>query len=172
MATYPLVRAGQRITNELLTANEEFFILKPTITSRASTTTFTDDPHLTTQLVANAIYYIEFHIHASNIATSGFQTMWTVPTGTCLRSCWGPDDAVTLDGSAGGTPRQGVHGAGTAVGYGDRDGDNGLQYIAKERGYIITTASGTLALSWTQQTSNANATNVNAGSYMTVNRLA
>lgn len=184
MAVYPNVRAGQRITNDLLTSNEEAFIQKMVTTSRASNIVPAADPELILPVVANATYYVEMAISAAADGRSagatppplaGFTTVWGVPAGTTgLRSCWGPDDTTVLAGtdSNTGTPRQGVHGHATLVSYGTRGNNNALFYVVKERGYIVTVGTaGNISLNWSQTVSNAAGTQVALGSYMTVKRL-
>ena len=172
MAVYPPVRAGTRLTKEVLTSMQEMFIVKTTSTSRSSTATPTDDPELTMSLLANATYWVEFNLHVGSATAGAFQTLWNTPaSSSCLRGCFGPGDGVTLDGTAAGDIRSSVHGVATDVEYGDRANDNTFQYMVIERGWIQMTTAGTLALQWSQASSSGTATIVYSGSYVSLRRL-
>lgn len=171
MSQYPVIPAGSRITAGLLSSMLPVFVRKASDTSRASTTTVTDDPDLTTTLEANAMYRVTFWIHYSAAAAGGFKTQWTVPSGASgLRSCWGVGTSPTSTTDPQGDGRWGVHGFTTATSYGTRDSTN--QVLAKEEGDIVTTSAGTLALQWAQTASSATATRVVSRSFLLVRRLA
>lgn len=138
-----------------------------------TTATLSDDPDLTMQLDANAVYRIEFRLHHAAVDTVRFRTQWTVPSGaTGNRSAIGPDQGVILSsGSSGGTGRFGVHGFTTACIYGSRN-DNALQCVSIEEGTVFTTTAGTCAIQWAQSTASATFTRLAQGSFMRVTRLA
>ncbi|MFE7973014.1 hypothetical protein [Streptomyces shenzhenensis] len=174
MSRYPTIYAGQRITGTLLqsTIADEYY--KVTNTDRTSTTTFADDPDLTTTLEANAVYRVAFYLHYAAMAAAGFKTLWTVPAGASgNRSAIGPEQGVTLalTSGSGGTGRLGVHAYATTVTYGTRDHATN-QAWALEESIITTSSAGTLAVQWAQATSNATATRLAAGSSLVVRRLA
>ncbi|NED75284.1 hypothetical protein G3I51_23760 [Streptomyces sp. SID9944] len=170
---YPTIYAGQRITTALLASMQPIEVYKAGNTDRASTTTFADDPDLTVQLEANAVYRAQFFLHyaATNIAR--FKTMWTVPSGASgNRTAVGPDQGQVLSGtSSGGTGRWGMHNFNTACTYGTRDSSTAL-CSAVEEGVIFTTSAGTLAIQWAQSTADAAAARLGAGSSLSVRRLA
>lgn len=173
MSKYPLVYAGQRITGALLSATMPDMIRKLNNTDRSATTTLADDPDLTVQLEANAQYWIEIEIwYAASTGSSGIKTAWTVPSGvTGNRSAVGMASTVS-DATPAGVGRWGVHAYGTSVFYGDRQSSTNLA-VAKESSYVTTGSSaGTCALQWAQDTSDAGACRVAAGSLMRVTRLA
>ncbi|MET7429646.1 hypothetical protein ABZT16_11690 [Streptomyces flaveolus] len=149
------------------------FAWKTANTDRANTTTFTDDPDLTMQLDANAVYHVELHLHFGAIDAARFRTAWTVPSGASGTRCaLGPDQGQILSStSSGGTGRFGVHNFTTACIYGCRDSIASFTF-AMEEGTVFTTSAGTCALQWTQATSNATATRLASGSFMRVTRLA
>lgn len=138
-----------------------------------TSSTLTDDPDLTMQVDANAVYHVEFHMHFAATDTARFRTAWTVPASTSgNRSAVGPDQGQILSGtSSGGTGRWGVHNFSTACIYGSRN-DNTLQCFALEEATIFTTTAGTCALQWAQSTSNATASRLSQGSFMRVTRLS
>jgi len=173
MSRYPTIYAGQRITGTLLQAMEPDIIQKLTNTDRNSTTTLADDPDLTTTLEANARYFIEIELwYAATNASGGIKTAWTVPSGvTGNRSALGLADSVS-NAVPEGSGRFGVHAFTTAVAYGDRASSTNL-IVAKECSMLTTsTSSGTLALQWAQNVSDAANCRVAAGSLIRVTRLA
>jgi hypothetical protein len=175
MSKYPAIAAGQRITTNLLNAMIPEIIDKPAATSRTSTTTVSDDPDLTFTLAANSMYFVEFFIKYSTpgaSGTAGFKTQWTVPSGAGgNRTALGPGSTQTDSGADNISVHSGVHGFTTAVTYGSR-GTTSNQLMAIETALVTTTSSGTCALQWAQQTSNASATTVAADSFMRVTQLA
>ncbi|MFG3046216.1 hypothetical protein ACGFZR_14970 [Streptomyces sp. NPDC048241] len=134
--------------------------------------TLADDPDLTMQLDAGAVYHIEFHLHHAATNTGRFRTAWTVPAGaTGNRSAVGPDQGAILSTtSSGGAGRWGVHQFNTPCIYGSRD-DNTLQVFSLEEATLTTTSAGTCALQWAQATTNATASRLAAGSFMRVTRI-
>lgn len=171
MAVYPEILAGQKITADLLSSMLPMFVRKGADTNRASTTTLADDPDLTIELEANSVYRVEFIIHYSATAAAGFKTAWTTPSGSSgLKGAWGVDTSPTSTSNPTGDGRWGVHGFGTNIDYGTRNGAN--QVMAWETGEIITTNAGTLALQWAQSTSDASNTRVAQRSILRVHKLA
>ena len=65
MAIYPNYLAGQRLTAGRLAASQPLIAQKVTSTDRPSVTTFADDPDLTLQLAASAVYLVEIYISYS-----------------------------------------------------------------------------------------------------------
>ena len=137
-----------------------------------TSSTLLDDPDLTVQLDAGAVYKVEFTLHYAATDTARFRTAWTVPSGTTgTRSAVGADQGQILSvTSSGGTGRWGVHNFTTACIYGTRN-DNTLQCYAQEESTLITTTAGTCALQWAQQTTNATASRLAQGSCMRVTRI-
>jgi hypothetical protein len=173
MSRYPVIYAGQRITGALLQSMIPDEIQKLVNTDRNSTTTVADDPDLTTTLEANARYFIEFELwYAATNASGGIKTAWTVPSGvTGNRSALGLADSVS-SGVPEGSGRFGVHAFTTAVAYGDRASSTNL-VVAKECALLTTaSSSGTCALQWAQNVSDAANCRMGAGSLMRVTRLA
>jgi len=149
------------------------YAYKPAHTDRVSTTTLADDPDLTMQLDANAVYYVEFWLHYAAMDAVRFKTAWTVPaSANGGRSALGPDQGQILSStSSGGVGRFGVHNFTTTCIYGSRD-STGNQCLAVEEGTVITTTAGTCALQWAQATSSTTFTRLGLGSLMRATRLA
>jgi hypothetical protein len=179
VSVYPTLYAGQRMTAALLQALVPDIKYKSAQTTRASTTTVTDDPDLTTTLEANAVYDVWMLLMAgtagpaSGGTNAGLQTKWTVPSGASgTRQVVGLGSTQTQTNADNVSARLGAHGFATAVNYGTRNSDNSLFFTVWERATVFTTSSGTLALGWAQVVSNATATIVAAGSSMHVKRVA
>ncbi|MEU9470413.1 hypothetical protein AB0D78_28115 [Streptomyces avermitilis] len=149
------------------------YAYKANHTDRASTTTLADDPELTMQLDANAVYAVEFHLHYAATDVARIKTAWTVPASASgNRSAVGPDQGVILSStSSGGAGRWGVHNFPTLCIYGTRDSATS-QCAALEEATVITATGGTCALQWAQNTSSATATRMAQGSWMRATRIA
>lgn len=178
MATnYPNWAAGDPISASMLNYTQGDVIVKTVATDRASTSTLADDPDLTTTLDANATYLIEFGLHMVSPITSApvsvlIKTQWTVPSGaTGNRWAIGIGSTQNESNANNVSGRFGVHGFATAVVYGSR-GNSTSQIGALESAIVTTTSSGTCAIQWAQNTSNAQASSMSAGSYMKIKRVA
>lgn len=179
---YPEIFAGQDIDADTLVNMQPMIVSKPSSTSRLNTTTITDDPDLTVQLEANAIYFVEFHIHYAALDTAKIRTTWTVPSGSSGNRCvlGMGDDSYSLNLSASDTDRNaanngagrfGVHNYTTTVIYGTRNHATNQVY-AQETATVVTTNAGTLALGWAQGILDAsNNTTVFDTSLMRVTRI-
>jgi hypothetical protein len=169
---YPDWAAGDPITASMLNYTQGDVIVKSVDTSRASTTTFADDPDLTTTLDASAVYFVEMWLHVVSPITEGIKLSWTVPTGaTGNRSVIGIGSSQSVSNADGVTSRLGVHNFSTVVVYGDRNNDT-FQTKVVETSVLTTTSSGTLALAWAQNASGSTPAVVSAGSCMRVKRVA
>lgn len=174
MTYYPVWSPRVRLSADTLFKGQTQMIVKQSTTGRVSDT-FLNDPELTIELEGNnAVYWVEFHIHAATISTvAGIRCQWATPTGSVgLKEAIGVGQGVVLDGTAGGLPRMGIHNIGTTTAYGTRNNDNGLQFSIIERGLVrMGSGPGTLALTWAQIAPTATETIVGAGSYMLVRRI-
>lgn len=139
-------------------------IRKPADTLRASTTTSTDDPHLTFNAEANSAYFIQLFIFYSSTTTADFKCAWTVPSGAAgLR--WVLGEAVAGTDYATTTMRTSAHQPGTDVSLGGHSTSlfNGMQETC-----VFTTGvtAGPITFKWAQNTSDANSTGVRLGSLL------
>lgn len=178
MTYFPAWTTGLLVSSGKLLKGQTEVIYKQQNTYR-TTNTFLIDPELQVELEANAVYWVEFYVHATAISTgAGIRTNWATPTtATGLKECVGVDQGVTLDNTGspggGGTPRLGVHQFGSNIGYGFRSPNNSYQFSIIERGLLSTgVGPGTLALNWAQIASDAADSSIQAGSHLTVRRLA
>lgn len=149
---------------------------KPDHTDRASTTTFADDPDLTTVLDANSTYVIEFHLFVGG-GPGLIKTQWTVPPDAVgLKGVQGPASTVAGDSSPQSsadniTMRSGSHGHGTTIVYGRRNVYTNLAY-AHETGTVSTATGGTCAIAWAQSTSSTTPARMGLGSWMRATRIS
>jgi hypothetical protein len=139
-------------------------IRKPSDTLRSSTTTTTDDPHLTFSAEANSAYFIQLFLFISSTTTADFKCAWTVPSGAAgLR--WVLGEAVGGTDYATTTMRTSTHQPGTDVPLGGHSTSlfNGVQETA-----VFTTGAtaGPITFKWAQNTSDANQTGVRLGSLL------
>jgi hypothetical protein len=171
VAQYPVITAGTRITDSLLSSMIPQYVIKPADTTRASTVTPTSDPDLVTgTLSAGGVYAVEFHLRFASLQAAGIRTQWAVPSGTTgNRDTLGPaatnaanaNDGVVLD------MRWAVFNYVTAVVYTDPRNSVTLQAPIIEKAIVsIGGTAGTVALQWAQNVTNATGTVVNAVSYV------
>lgn len=172
MSIWPNYTGGQRLTAADLQAGQFIIVTKTANTDRANTTTLADDPDLQFLVAESAVYAIEFRLHFAATTTAGFKTAWDVPSGAAgNKGVQGPGSSATDTAANNISMRSGVHGFTTTVTYGSRNSATN-QCLAYEESLITTSAGGTLALQWAQNTSNATATRLAAGSWARCLRIA
>jgi hypothetical protein len=173
VSQYPPIAAGGIGDSDFLSALVPDYKWKTAATNRASTTTFSDDPDLTTTLAANGTFLVEMFLNVGSTLAADFKTMWTVPSGaTGTRRAIGPGSTASDSGADNISGRFGVHAFSTSVAYsGVRDSVSNL-FAVIEIGVVFTSSAGTCALQWAQVASTAVNTNVGAGSLMRVKRIA
>jgi hypothetical protein len=151
---------------------QDRYIIKPIDTARSSTTTATDDPHLTATVVANGIYLVRFIIFATSADTvnTDLKTAWNVPAlATGLKLCHGPTDTAASFTSR--TQTQGRfsgHGYVTTLNY---QTDSLAIAIIEESIVTIGGTAGSIAFQWAQTASDTDAITVLTGSYMYIRRI-
>lgn len=169
--SYPALRAGQRLTAELLDSMLPRFARKTTDTSRASTTTLADDEHLTFTVEANAVYAMDGWIKYFASTTPDIQIGFATPTGTLGE--WGwlmPGSTTTGTATAGYSIRTDTNDAADPrAGYGTSDSN---MYTPISGLWRIGSTAGSLTLRWAQNTSNATATIVFTDSWLRLQRIA
>jgi hypothetical protein len=138
---------------------------KASDTSRSSNTSPSNDPDLTLNLAASAVYVVylsAMYVCASTGIDLKFQ--FAVPSGATGEYVhWYWSGASTFAG-----PGNSADPWTTArAGYAASSGDMGLT----GHGTIFTTSSGTLAFQWSQNTSNATAISVRKGSHLLAHRV-
>lgn len=150
--------------------------VKSGATSRNTTTTLADDPHLVTIPLAVGTYDIELVMFYTLSTTTtqkiktrwGFTGTWTSTTRACLgpgsANVAGPQDVTeaTFRGYVTDT-QDAIYDSSTSTAY------STVREIA--RGVVVTVA-GNLSLQWAQQASSGNNTTVQAGSSFTTIKTA
>lgn len=159
-------RAGQRIDSASLNRRGTLYVVKPSNTDRTSTVTPTADPHLTISLEPG-LWEIEIGIHySSDPAANGIRTAWIIPGGAVaesLRACTGPGQASTdrlstqIRATGLATTSDATYGHGSGI---------SSPAGANETALIRIATTGSVALSWAQQTSNAAATRLHSGAWL------
>lgn len=136
-------------------------LIKPATTSRASTTTETNDPHLLRALGAGETYLVDLFLsHSSASATPDFKFKLNY-TGTVTDTNCNAVWASNADAAVGSAP---LNGAGQVA-------NSGTPGMTRVTILIRTTTSGTLSLQWAQGVSDVNAVNLLAGSSMHLTRM-
>lgn len=160
--TYPVWRAGMKLTLARLQAMRWTYVLKTADETVTSSTTMQNDNDLVIPVEANATYYARVHLAFGGLSGADIKTQWTVPTGTTgLKFSRGPE--------IGTTDRQdtnmisAVHNLTTVRNYGCMStlaaNISGEAQIANEFLRIVTSSTaGNVQLQWAQNTSNATGT--------------
>jgi hypothetical protein len=140
--------------------------VKPTTTTRSSTSTLADDPHLTLALSTTGTYRITgMLIHQGNTAQYAkwaFAYSGTVTSGAVSAST-GRDAGAALNGFYSST----VTTVNTTASANAAD-----PLVAVIEATVVVSTTGTLSLQWAQSASNASACSVLAGSRISARKIA
>lgn len=155
------------------------YIAKSATTSRASTTTFTADPHLTMTLEASSTYEVDLHLFVTADAAGDLKVRFTMPTGAlgyfghlAPGTLWpagsggGVFDGniVALTQLAQSTPTASLDSGGSYSGHAQAHNIRGI--------IVMAGSSGSVTVEWAQLASNVTATELKKQSYMLVTRVA
>jgi hypothetical protein len=169
MAIYPDIRAGQRMTVDVLRAMIPDQVTKSVTETITSSTTLQDDDELFLSVVANATYEVEMWLLHSSGTTGDIKIGFTGPTSATF--AWGVHGVATSSVStvaatevnmqirtlAESTPLGGQNLTGTAA------------YV---RGTLVTSSTaGTIQFQFAQNVSDAAATQVRNGSILKIKRI-
>lgn len=147
------------------------FAKKTADTSRASTITATDDPHLVTTVAANATYELNAYIIYNANTTGDFGLQFGVPAGTTGDYSgvgWGRDATASV-GTGGWTVRMNQNTITQNRTYGGDTTDLTIHI----KGIVVTAGTaGNFSFQWAQAVSDAGATIVRTPSYMVLRRVA
>jgi hypothetical protein len=174
MAQYPIVGGGTRVDDAFLSDMIDNWVLKPADATPRTVATVSADPDLTFNVVANALYDVEFIIRWGALQAAGLRTAWTVPSGTTgNRMVAGPGSANAVQTDANTTEmRWAVHGLSTQVLYTDPRNANSLQTWTSERALLaVSGTAGAVTLTWGQNVANATGTIVSANSSIRYRRI-
>lgn len=165
-----LWQPGMDITAERL--NADLFVRKGSDTSRDTTTTRTDDPHLTVSVAANATYLVDGFIIYSATTTTDLSVAWAIPSGASGAWCaWCIGNDATGTSTNGYTVRTEAR---TDLTQGHTCGGIGSPNLvsALVKATLVTSSAGTFALQWAQATSGGVAATVYANSWLRLIRVA
>lgn len=169
--SYPSFRAGQKVSASLLDSMKPITVRKVLDTPRA-TATVTDDPELTFQVQANAVYRMEGILYVSNTtATDDITIDWTTPASST--GSWGAigpatDTAVETDSTV---RTVGTSSIDASRAYGTSIGGASSPLTIHVRSLLITTSAGTYALAWARNTGTGTTTVYN-DSFLSLQRIA
>lgn len=172
MAKYPLIPPGTSLTTGIMASLLADVATKTALESVTSSTALQNDDELVLPVEASAVYEMALVLfHDSDATVAGdIKIAWTGPAGAALSwGVHGANTSVTTSTGVGSVNMQTRTIAEFAsFGGGDSAGTTALAFGT------LTTAgtAGTLQLQWAQETSNAVATNVRAGSRLTLRRTA
>jgi hypothetical protein len=172
---YPMIYAGTKLTGPVLQSIAYQYVEKGSDTTRASTTTLTDDPDLTVAVVANGIYLIEFGLDYDGLSAADFKTAWNTPAGVSgLKAVMGPGSASGDDANANNIlGRFGAHGFSTSISYNcSRNSASATQWAIERSVITIGATPGNVTLQWAQVVSNATGNLLSASSWVRSARLA
>lgn len=170
MAIYPDIRAGQRMTVDVLRAMVYDEVAKATTETVTSSTTYQDDNELFLPAVANAQYRFDLLLLHSSGTTGKFKMQFTAPASATV--AWGVIGVASTVTSSNPVTDVSMPSRVLAdilgLGGGNLTGTTALVHG------VLTTSStaGNLMLQWAQITSDAAATQVRAGSTLRMKRIA
>lgn len=172
MAKYPVFYAGQRLTAALLAETIPDITIKTATTSRTSTTVQTADPELSGIALGVGIWEVKVRYIATGVGSAsagGLATSWGFTgTATGVRNPVGPGFTSTNSGAA-----ENLRANGASMGLSTQ-----FYYTATtstsimEEGLVTVSVAGNLSVNWAQAASNATATNLLAGSWVSVRQVS
>lgn len=151
---------------------QSLFARKTADTTRTSTVTMTDDPHLTVNVAASATYIIYAYLIYNAGTTGDINVAFTQPTGAA--GSWqgtGLGRGVTASiGTDGFTVRMNTNDIGTTQprSYGGDTTNQAVQIM----GIVRTSSSGAFTVQWSQAASDATGTILRTDSWMQLVRVA
>lgn len=169
MAVFPEILAGDRITDALLESMLPLHVVKST-TETVTNNTYQNDDELFLPSVANAVYFVRLFLLHSSGTTGKFRMRFTGPSGSTMN--WGVHAAQNAQTSS--TSVEIVSMPSRLLTDDQEMGGGNLAGTTAFVEGVFTTSStaGNLTLQWAQIVTNAAATQVRAGSFLTMRRIA
>ena len=149
-------------------------VIKPSSTSRSSTTTLTADPALTITLAAGGTYEFRCMLIYNGPSAAGYLGWnWTIPSGGFM----GYLATYAIEGGGGDQGYQIGQVAGVELGAASVNGPawtsgTSQPWIAYMTGIVGGGTGGAMTLDWAQFASNGTATTVQQNSYIAATRIA
>jgi hypothetical protein len=174
--TYPTFAAGQKLTAALLNAAIPSVAYKASDQSVTNSTTVVNDNDLSFSVVSGATYNIDSYLQWVGNDTGDIKFGFTFPASSTLSfAIIGPDDTATTFASGGtrGTGEWFARNGQTSSPSGTIQVSGSTSTLAGIiKGQLVCNTTGTLQLQWAQNTANATATTLKAGSWMSLKRVA
>lgn len=180
---YPQLAGGQRITGSLLRSMLPQTARKTADTARTATTAAVADPHITFDVVANAVYTFHGWVKYDGDNAGDLKLQMTVPSGALGEwTAWGTGNNVVGSSSA---PALQVNTQG-AIGYMVRT-ETAEVNVSRNHGALgagvgltlliygtvrVGSTAGTVSLDWAQAASSATATDLFTDSWLEMRRTA
>ena len=170
MSVYPQIPAGRRITDALLESMIYDEVAKSTTESVTNSTTYQDDNELFLPAVANATYRFDLLLLHSSSNAGRFKMQLTAPAGSTV--AWGVIGVASSVTSSNPVTDVSMPSR-TLTDILGLGGGNLTGTTALVHGVLTTSSTaGNLMLQWAQNTSDAGATQVRAGSSLRMKRIA
>lgn len=167
-----VIAAGQKLRASEINDAMIKTVRAPSDISKTSSTAFSDVTGFALALEANCAYLFDGYIGYNSIAAADFKLALAVPAGATGH--WGAHGlATTTTGSVGviNGERKAAFGDSNALAYGGSDLTIGALFV-RPAGYILTSSTaGVLQVRFAQNTSNATATVVVAGSWLRATKV-
>jgi hypothetical protein len=169
---YPAVVAGQPITAALLQSMLPTYVIKGSDQSVTSSTTNVNDTGLLVSVAASATYLITGMLLYSAHSSADIKLGWSGPSGATFDWIIHAQTTGTGGLATAGmvVDRQSI--GNSAFPLGGFGAENTTLMTAPLWGRLVTSATaGTFQLNWAQQTSNATASIMRAGSWLRLDRV-
>jgi hypothetical protein len=170
MPIYPDIRAGQRMTVDILRAMIPEQVTKSVTETVTNSTTLQNDDELFLSVEANATYEVELWLLHSSGTTGDFKGGWTAPSGATF--AWGVHGVSGASVSTVGATEVNfqIRTLAESIQLGGANLSGTAAYL---RGTLVTSSTaGTLQFQFAQQVSDAAATQVRNGSVLKIKRTA
>lgn len=164
MSTYPPITAGTALTSVLLKAMLGQSAIKGSSQSVTSSTTLVNDAALVLALPANSTWKFTLDLLYQANTTANLKFGWTVPSGCTLAAGVNFADTTLV-------ARLGQMNQSTVQPVGGNGATTPLSALVSGT-IVVSSTAGNLQLQWAQNTSNATAASVLAGSDLTATRFA
>ncbi|MGH7774460.1 MAG: hypothetical protein ACREQA_19730 [Candidatus Binatia bacterium] len=177
MATDPALpwTAFEEVTADELNKRRPIWVVKSLSESVTSSTALQNDDELFVTLPASSRWHVRLRamFDTNGSATPDIKTDWTIPADATLVSLkWvlGPDSGSTSRDNT--NVRQGVYSHTSAIAYGSGEVSADLWINIEEEFIIDIVTEGAVQFRWAQNTSNATATEIRAGSFIRAERIS
>lgn len=167
--TYPVPLAGQRITASLLTSMLPLQVVKAAAETVNNSGTYQNDNELVLPVSASATYLLDMFLIYQSANAADITMQWSVPAGATMH--WGMLGIDTATASTIGS-WSAIHRTETEVAAAGSTGTT-TPMIATPKGILVVAGTaGNLQLQWAQLVATASNTQVLAGSWMKLTRVA